>query len=213
MKRLLRRKLHWKFVFYELLLPLLRLLGPAGCDRALCTLGRASGSLWPGWKRRLIGGLRTACEALDLDESIEHLWPDLAAGTARFLARDCTLEGRTSPPALDRFEVRGYDHLISAIADGRGAILVGSHMGAYIAGLHWLFRRGLPVGPWSSDRPISLPPSQGFSTRRKALFLRPGSFYIEICLVRVRLNFWFEPAWPCRTAWHCTCAETSPGTA
>jgi lauroyl/myristoyl acyltransferase len=28
---------------------------------------------------------------------------------------------------------------------GRGAILVGSHLGAHIAGVHWLYRRGVPL--------------------------------------------------------------------
>ena len=28
---------------------------------------------------------------------------------------------------------------------GRGAVLVGSHLGAHVAGLHWLYRRGVPL--------------------------------------------------------------------
>lgn len=145
MKQPHRRLLHWKFAFYELLLPLLGLLGPARCDATLCALGRAFTLLWPGRKKQLIRALQNARDALDLDEPVERLWPGLAAGTARFLARDCTLEGRTSRAALDRFEVHGYGQLQHAIENGKGAILVGSHMGAYIAGLHWLLRRGLPV--------------------------------------------------------------------
>ena len=31
------------------------------------------------------------------------------------------------------------------LAAGQGAILVGSHLGAHIAGVHWLFRSGLPL--------------------------------------------------------------------
>ena len=34
MRRWLRRASSWKFVVYELLLPLLRVLGPARCDAA-----------------------------------------------------------------------------------------------------------------------------------------------------------------------------------
>jgi phosphatidylinositol dimannoside acyltransferase len=145
MRRWFRRALSWKFVFYELLLPLLRLLGPARCDAVLRSLGQASTWLWPGRKQRLIQALRGAGEALDLDPSIESLWPALAADTARFLARDCTLDGWTGPAALDRFDVHGDDQLEHALGSGKGVILVGSHMGAYIAGLHWLFRRGLPI--------------------------------------------------------------------
>ena len=46
---------------------------------------------------------------------------------------------------LKRFDVRGDQRLRAAMAGGRGAILVGSHLGAHVAGLHWLHRRGLPV--------------------------------------------------------------------
>ena len=145
MTRLHKRLLHWKFVFYELILPLLRLLGPKRCDAALCALGRFSVCLWPGRKKQLIRALQSTSLALDLDPSTEHLWLDLAAGTARFLARDCTLEGETERGALDRFDVHGCHELERAMRNGKGAILVGSHMGAYIAGLHWLFRMGLPV--------------------------------------------------------------------
>jgi lauroyl/myristoyl acyltransferase len=89
--------------------------------------------------------LRTARDALDLDNSIESLWPELASGTARFLARDGTLDGPSSQAALARFEVYGLEQLHRALGDGRGVVLVGSHWGAYVAGLHWLFRRGLPI--------------------------------------------------------------------
>jgi lauroyl/myristoyl acyltransferase len=137
--------LHWKFIFYELLLPLLRLLGPARCDAVLCFLGLVPAWLWPGHKTRLIRALKSAREALDLDESIESLWPELAAGTARFLARDFTLDGGSNRAACDRVDVDGFHQLHSAIRNGKGVILVGSHLGAYIAGLHWLLRGGLPV--------------------------------------------------------------------
>ena len=41
--------------------------------------------------------------------------------------------------------MRGYERLRATLAEGRGAILVGSHLGAHIAGVHWLFRRGVPL--------------------------------------------------------------------
>jgi len=82
---------------------------------------------------------------LDADWSIEATWPALAANAARFLARDYPLDGQTDENVLARFDVRGYERLHTALADGRGAILVGSHLGAHIAGVHWLFRRGIPL--------------------------------------------------------------------
>jgi lauroyl/myristoyl acyltransferase len=143
--RWLRGIFCWKFHFYELWLPVLRLLGPAWCDAALCGLGRAAVLVRPGRKKTLKRALRRAERALELDTPLEPLWPDLAANTARILARDCPLDLRNDTLVLDRFDVRGREHLERALAAGKGAIVVGSHMGAHIAGLHWLFRSGLPV--------------------------------------------------------------------
>ena len=73
------------------------------------------------------------------------IWPALAANTARFLARDYPLDRQTDEAVLARFDVRGYERLRAAMERGRGAILVGSHLGAHIAGVHWLYRRGVPL--------------------------------------------------------------------
>ncbi len=145
MNRLLRRIFCWKFAFYELFLPLLRTLGPSRSDAVLRRLGQILTLVWPGRRARLRNALMRVRDALDLDGPIEDLWPDLAANTARFLARDYTLDSRWDARVFERFEVLGYEHLERAIAAGGGVILVGSHLGAYIAGLHWLFRKRLPV--------------------------------------------------------------------
>jgi lauroyl/myristoyl acyltransferase len=144
-KKLLRRVTCWKFIFYELLLPALRLLGPARCDAVLCELGRFMAFVWPPRRARLIGAMKQVREALELDEPIETLWTGLAANTARFLARDYALDVKSDHSVLTRFDVRGQERLLRVLGAGQGAVLVGSHMGAYIAGLHWLFRSDLPV--------------------------------------------------------------------
>jgi phosphatidylinositol dimannoside acyltransferase len=141
----LRRVLCWKFFFYELLLPALRHLGPVPCDSVLCGLGRALAVFWPGRKGRLIEALRRAQTALELDGATERLWPALAANTARSLARDYVLDVRSDAAVLDRFEIQGFEHLQNTLASGQGALLVGCHLGAHIAALHWLFRSGFPV--------------------------------------------------------------------
>jgi lauroyl/myristoyl acyltransferase len=143
--RWLRGIFCWKFHFYELWLPVLRLLGLAWCDAALCGLGRAAALARPGRRRALKRAVRRAAQALELDAPIEPPWPDLAANTARILARDYPLDVRNDASVLGRFDVRGREHLERALATGKGAIVVGCHMGAHIAGLHWLFRAGLPV--------------------------------------------------------------------
>ncbi|HKI17047.1 MAG TPA: hypothetical protein VKA15_04175, partial [Isosphaeraceae bacterium] len=145
MKRRLRQIWSWKFVFYELLLPVLRGLGPARGDAILGLLGFLATAVRPSRKLRLRAALKRASEALDADWPVGTTWPALAAGTALFLARDYPLDGQSDQAVLDRFEVRGSERLRALMADGRGAILVGSHLGAHIAGVHWLFRRGVPL--------------------------------------------------------------------
>jgi phosphatidylinositol dimannoside acyltransferase len=141
----MRRVLSWKFVFYDLLLPVLRMLGPMRGDAILAFLGRLAMAVRPGRRWRFRASLERARAALDADWSIETTWPALAASTARFIARDYPLDGLSDQAVLDRFDVHGYDRLRATMADGRGAILVGSHLGAHIAGVHWLFRRGVPL--------------------------------------------------------------------
>jgi phosphatidylinositol dimannoside acyltransferase len=143
-RRRLRRIWSWKFVFYYLLLPLLRVLGSALGDKILGRLGRLALALQPRRRSRLRSALRRAGAALDADWSMKDIWPALAANTARFLARDYPLDRQSDSAVLARFDVRGYERLSVAMERGQGAILVGSHLGAHIAGVHWLYRRGLP---------------------------------------------------------------------
>jgi lauroyl/myristoyl acyltransferase len=144
-RRRIRRIFSWKFVFYHLLLPALRALGPARGDRLLGLLGRCALAVQPRRRARLRAALRRAGAALEADWSLEAIWPALAANTARFLARDYPLDDQPDEAVLVRFDVRGYERLRAAMAGGRGAILVGSHLGAHIAGVHWLYRRGVPL--------------------------------------------------------------------
>ncbi len=145
MRRRLRRIWSWKFVFYYLLLPVLRRLGPARGDRILGLLGRLALAIQPRRRARLRAALRRAGAALDADWPLDATWPALAANTARFLARDYPLDRQRDEVVLARFDVRGFARLQSALDGGRGAILVGSHLGAHIAGVHWLYRRGVPL--------------------------------------------------------------------
>jgi lauroyl/myristoyl acyltransferase len=141
----LRDILSWKFLFYHLLLPGLRLLGPAGCDAILAGLGRALGALWLPRRFGHMAALARGRQALGAAWSPEALRPELAAATIRFLARDYTLEGTSDRALRDRFELEGFDALQAAFDRKQGAILVGSHLGGHIAGLHGLYRLGVPL--------------------------------------------------------------------
>jgi lauroyl/myristoyl acyltransferase len=141
----LRHMLSWKFVFYELFLPVMRGLGPARGDALLGFLGWLSVLARPKYEKRLRAALERAGKSLDADWSIDATWSALAANTARFLARDYPLDRQTDAAVLRRFDVRGFERLRVTLNGGRGAILVGSHLGAHIAGVHWLFRRGVSL--------------------------------------------------------------------
>ncbi len=145
MRQRLRRIWSWKFLFYNVLLPSLRALGPAWGDAVLGLLGYVAAAARPRRVRELRTALEHASVALDADWPIGETWPALAASTARFLARDYPLDRQSDQAVLERFDVRGQTRLDAVLSHGRGAILVGSHLGAHISGVHWLFRRGVPI--------------------------------------------------------------------
>ncbi len=144
MKSIARRMFTWKFYFYELLLPGLGSLPPARADAIVRTAGWISTYLRPGRRTRLKAAMDRVDALLKRDGG-KAGWRDLAASASRFTARDYPLDGTADAEALARFDVTGFDAVQEAMTKGRGAILVGSHLGAHVAGMHWLFRRGLPV--------------------------------------------------------------------
>ena len=140
-----RDVLSWKFLFYHVLLPVLRSLGPARCDAVLSGLGRAIGALWLPRRWEHTAALERVRDALGADWDPEALRPELAAGTIRFLARDYPLDGAGEAAIRDRFEVEGFEALRAVLERKQGAILVGSHLGSHIAALHGLYCRGVPL--------------------------------------------------------------------
>ncbi len=128
--------LTWKFPFYHGLLPALRALGATRADALLEAAGRASTALWPPRRRQFA-------------EALARVGGDdpgaLAAGVLRFHARDYLFETDDDASALGRFDVTGAAALLEAQAEGRGVVLVGSHLGGHLASLHWLYRSRLPL--------------------------------------------------------------------
>jgi len=140
-----RHLLSWKTAFYELLLPTLRRLGPARCDAVLGALGRWSAVAWPPRRRKLGRAITRVKTAINADWNPATLRPALAANTLRFAARDYPLDVTEDEAVLSRFDVTGFDALQAALERGRGAIVLGCHLGGHIAALHWLYRQGVPL--------------------------------------------------------------------
>lgn len=197
LRKRIRRIFTWKFVFYSLVLPGLRLVGAARGDALLGRLGRFVLGLRPGETARMSRALDSAARALDADWSVADTVPLLAANRARFLARDYPLDVEADDEVLDRFESRGLDRLWGALAGGKGAILVGSHFGAHIAGLHWLFRQGAPLRLLVQRPPhVSRYLNRRFDARgwhpQSEFFLRrdlePAAAALRLCRARAALR-------------------------
>jgi phosphatidylinositol dimannoside acyltransferase len=139
-----RHILSWKSWFYKVVLPGLRRLGPTACDSALALFGRAVASI-PSRHRAIAEAVHRANAALRAGWDEPTTRRSVAANLARYSARDYPLDGLADDEVLARFDVRGADHLDAAMSRGRGVVLVGSHLGAYVPALHWLDRKGLPT--------------------------------------------------------------------
>ncbi len=139
-----RHFLSWKPLFYDALLPALRALGPRAGDAVLAGLGQVA-ACWPPRREALTDSIARAREALGADWNVRVVRRRLGANIARFQARDYMLDVADDRVALARFDVRGFEHLEAVLDRGRGAIVLGSHLGAYLAGLHWMLRRETPL--------------------------------------------------------------------
>ncbi len=76
----------------------------------------------------------------------------LARQTYRWRARDFLLDGRSDRRIDPWFRVYGREHLDSAIAEGRGVILLANHFGSHLLTSHWMFRQRYPLR-WFSEKP------------------------------------------------------------
>lgn len=134
----------WKPWYYRALIPALCRLGPERCDKALERLGRIAARR-PGKVTKIEARLDAARRTLGASWDPVKARESLIGNLARFSARDCTLGGLADDDAIARFEVVGGEHLDRAIGSGRGVILLGCHFGAYLAAMHWLIRRRVPL--------------------------------------------------------------------
>ncbi len=140
----LRQLLSWKPLFFDALLPALRHLGPVKGDAVLSGLGKTLAA-WPPRRRELARQLEFAKANLRADWNPRAVRSALAANHFRFLARDYPLSGLTDAEVFARFDIRGLENLEASVHSGRGVILLGCHLGGYLAAMHWMQRRQIPL--------------------------------------------------------------------
>jgi lauroyl/myristoyl acyltransferase len=138
-----RHVLSWKSLFYGVMLPALRPF-PALADRALAASGRLCWSP-PHRRRRLARQFDDVADALGIPRPTRSVRAGLAANSARFTSRDYLLDGLRPEEIERRFDVSGLEYVDDALSLGRGVLLLGSHFGAHVAGLHWLARKEWPL--------------------------------------------------------------------
>lgn len=137
--------LRWKSWFYEGLVPQLSKRGPLEAGAELERVSYWINKCWPmRWReiRKAVRRNRVACDAPWAEQEVTR---GLATQMLRYLARDCILD--TIPPYdwSEVFTVSGYEHIQNALSQGQGIILLGSHLGGHLAGLHWMIDHGVPL--------------------------------------------------------------------
>jgi lauroyl/myristoyl acyltransferase len=140
-----RHFLSWKPLFYDTLIPLLRPLGPVRGDEVLGGIGRLLATACPSRRRAMVEALSRVREDLDADWDLDATRAALEGSAIRFLVRDYFLDGASDADFFGRFDVSGFEHVQGARDWGQGVILVGCHLGSHLSGMHWLYRRGVPL--------------------------------------------------------------------
>lgn len=140
-----RHFLSWKPLFYEGFLPLGRWIGPARLDGLIGGFGRLTERLWPPRRREWTRALETASAGASAAWNVVAARDRLAENWFRYLARDCTLQGTSDEELARRFDVFGMEHVRGFWERRRGVIVLGSHFGAHLSALHWLYRQEAPI--------------------------------------------------------------------
>ena len=141
-----RHFLSWKPLFYDILLPALRHLGPARCDLALAALGHLQARAWPRRRSELSTALTRVSAALGTDWDIEATRRQLEVNVLRFLVRDYHARQHERRRFLRSLRRRWVTSTCrAALGAGRGVILVGCHLGNHLSAMHWMYRRGIPL--------------------------------------------------------------------
>jgi KDO2-lipid IV(A) lauroyltransferase len=130
--------------------PLLACLPASLAYRAACWRGDWVSRCWPEKRSEVV---RNLCQVLGEElspQAAEHVARDVFRSSSCQVIDVMLLRGRAR--SLGKLvEIRGREHLDSALAEGKGAILCSAHLGSYVSAFSLLHASGLPlttIGRW-----------------------------------------------------------------
>jgi len=137
-----RRMLNVRKHLLRTIIPLLRRLPLPLASRIVAGIGRSEYRMAPKLRVAFQEAVERASEQLGCDWDIETVSLDLAGNQVWWRTRDLLLDGVPDHRADPMFLVTGREHLDSALAEGRGVIMLTSHFGGHLLPAHWLARLG-----------------------------------------------------------------------
>jgi phosphatidylinositol dimannoside acyltransferase len=161
-----RRGLNIRKSFLRAFMPIFRALPLPVASRFVSGIGRMEYR----WSKSLRTSFRSAVSSgrsmLACDWDVPSVSRELAGNHVLWRTRDLLLDGVPDNRARDMFTVTGRENLDTAVALGRGCIVLASHFGAHLLPAHWLFRENFPVR-FYMERPrhISRYMARHFETR------------------------------------------------
>jgi lauroyl/myristoyl acyltransferase len=136
--------LRWKTWFYQGLVPfLLNRGGPVAAGESLEKLSDRFTRFWIPRKQELRRAIHTNMANCETGWDPATVETGLGRQLLRYVARDCVLDGAELNRYQDLFAIKGLEHLDQVRSEGRGYILLGSHLGGHLAAVHWLIKSGI----------------------------------------------------------------------
>jgi phosphatidylinositol dimannoside acyltransferase len=140
-----RRGLNIRKGMLGLVLPMLRRLPLPLASRMVAGIGRTEYALFPEIRAAFDAAVVRGGDRLGRVWDPATVGRQLCGNQVRFRTRDRLLDGVPDRRIAPLFTIEGRDRLDSALAQGKGVILLSSHFGGHLLPAHWLFRHGYTV--------------------------------------------------------------------
>jgi lauroyl/myristoyl acyltransferase len=137
------KALRWKSWFYQGLIPKLAIQsGPILAGQKLEKISSLMNRSWLPRRLEISKAIRLASSYGEVKWDSSATEGGLARQLLRYLARDCLFLGIKPEDWQTLFHVSGLEFLDQANQSGKGYILLGSHLGGHVPGVHWLIQHG-----------------------------------------------------------------------